>query len=232
MQAGTPCASTSPKQWWLTRQVGFLLKRMQSHHLGPDNRREDQISQPFDHDSGHVLPRPRRSVRRKLDHSLVCSVDGGLQPTLFVTEWQSQRKILNFPLPHKQRAAPVESVSMRYSYQANILGIVENEAGGGYRLMFWEIKNNIMNLIFLNEIEQSSSCCNLLFFETIRGGLQLATVERTCIKYWQFEAKKATLVHRIHLRSPVVSASVSRLTNLLCVVDQLGRSAFLDSQVA
>lgn len=159
-------------------------------------------------------------------------MDGGFQPTLFVTEWQSQRKILNFPLPHKQRSAPVESVSMRYSYQANILGIVENEAGGGYRLMFWEIKNNIMNLIFLNDIEQSSSCFNLLFFETIRGGLQLATVERNCIKYWQFESKKATLVHRIHLRSPVVSASVSRLTNLLCVVDQLGRSAFLDSMVA
>ena len=60
---------------------------------------------------------------------------------------------------------------MRYSYQSNVLGLVENEAGGGYRLMFWEIKNNIVNMLFVNEIEQSASCLYVLFFETIKGGL-------------------------------------------------------------
>lgn len=169
---------------------------------------------------------------------LVCSVDGGLHPTMFVTEWESLRRVQQFALPQRTRTAPIQNTIMRwelfyssYSYQSNILGLVQNEAGGGYRLMFWEIKNNAFNLLFLNDIEQSASCLALLFFETIKTDLQLAAVESGCIKYWRFEKNKAILTNRIFVKSPVISASISRLTNLLCVVDEQGRGVFLNSQV-
>lgn len=109
--------------------------------------------------------------------------------------------------------------------------MLENEVGGGYRLMFWEIKNNVFNLLFLNDIEQSSSCLSLLFFETIKSDLQLAAVETGCVKYWRFEKNKAILTNRIFVKSPIISASISRLTNLLCLVDELGRAVFLNSMV-
>lgn len=163
------------------------------------------------------------------DDKLVCSVDGGSNPTLFVTEWESLRRVQQFALPARTRSVPVESTLMRYSYQSNILGLVQNDTAGGYRLLFWEIKNNVVNLLFLNDIEQSASCINLLFFETIKGGLQLALVERNCIKYWKFEGNKAVLTNRIYIKTPIVSASISRLTNLLCIVDELGRAVFINS---
>ena len=97
--------------------------------------------------------------------------------------------------------------------------------------MFWEIKNNVFNLLFLNDIEQSSSCLSLLFFETIKSDLQLAAVETGCVKYWRFEKNKAILTNRIFVKSPIISASISRLTNLLCLVDELGRAVFLNSMV-
>lgn len=158
-------------------------------------------------------------------------MDGGPNPALFVTEWESMRRIQQFTLPVKSRPAAIESTMLRYSYQSNILGLLENEAGGGYRLMFWEIKNNLVNLLFLNEIEQTATCINLLFFETIKGGLQLAIVEKNCIKYWKFEAGKAVLMNRIYVKSAIVSASISRLTNLLCFVDEFGRAVFVNSSV-
>lgn len=97
--------------------------------------------------------------------------------------------------------------------------------------MFWEIKNNIVNLLFMNEIEQTSTCLGLLFFETIKSGLQLAVIEANNIKYWRFEKNKALLTNRIYIKTPIVSASISRLTNLLVAVDELGRAIFLNSMV-
>lgn len=98
--------------------------------------------------------------------------------------------------------------------------------------MFWEIKNNVVNLLFMNEIEQTSTCMGLLFFETIKSGLQLAIVEANNIKYWKFEKSKAVLTNRIYIKTPIVSASISRLTNLLVAVDELGRALFLNSIVS
>lgn len=109
--------------------------------------------------------------------------------------------------------------------------MIENEAGGGYRLMFWEIKNNAVNLLFMNDIEQTSTCLNLLFFETIKSGLQLAVVEANNIKYWRFERSKAVLTNRIYIKTSLISASISRLTNILVAVDELGRAIFLNSMV-
>jgi hypothetical protein len=97
--------------------------------------------------------------------------------------------------------------------------------------MFWEVKNNVINLLFMNDIEQSASCLNLLFFETIKGGLQLAIIEKNCIKYWRFENQKAVLTNRIYIKATIASASISRLTNLLCFVDDLGRGVFMNNQV-
>ena len=76
--------------------------------------------------------------------------------------------------------------------------------------MFWEIKNNVVNLLFMNEIEQTSTCLGLLFFETIKSGLQLAVIEANNIKYWRFEKNKALLTNRIYVKTPIVSASIPR----------------------
>ena len=165
------------------------------------------------------------------DDRLICSVDSGSSPVLFVTEWESLRRIQEFSLPTRSRSSNIHSTILRYSYQSNILGLVENYIDGGYRLMFFEIKNNIVNLLFLNEIEQTSTCLNILFFETIKGGLQLSIVEKNCIKYWRFEGMKATLTNRIYIKSDIVSSSISRLTNILCMIDEYGRAVFINSMV-
>ena len=163
------------------------------------------------------------------DDRLICSISGGLTPAMFVTEWESLRRIQQFKFPYKQRSSALESIRMQYSYQNNILGVVENEAGGGYRLSFWEIKNNSVNLLFLNEVEHTGTCAEILFFETIKGSLNFAIVERTGIKYWKFmENNKAVLTNKIFLRTEIVSASISRLTNLLAFVDVLGKAVLIN----
>lgn len=94
-------------------------------------------------------------------------------------------------MPNRNRDKPVLSVLMTYSYYTNTLGIIENEVGGGYRILFWEIKNNCINLLFLNELEHANHCIELLFFESMNANLQFAIAESNCIKYWQFVDGKA-----------------------------------------
>lgn len=96
-------------------------------------------------------------------------------------------------------------------------------------MCFWEIKNNSVNLLFLNDVEHSASAEDILFFETIKGSLNFAMVEKNSIKYWKYENKTAILTNKIYLKTEIVSASISRLTNLLCFVDIMGKAVFINS---
>jgi len=148
---------------------------------------------------------------------------------MFVTEWESLRRVQQFKLPYKQRNAEIQSIMIKYSYQANILGIIENETPGGYRLGFWEIKNNTVNLLFLNEVEHTGLCRDILYFESVIGAVRFAITEESCIKFWKFESEQAILTNKIFLKTNLIAASISSLTGLFCFVDALGKAVFLNS---
>jgi hypothetical protein len=121
---------------------------------------------------------------------------------------------------------------MRYSYYTNILATVENETSGGYRLLFWEVKNNNVNLIFSSQLEGTgTTCLNLLFFESMVSNLQFAIIEINCVKYWEFATDgKVTLTNRIHIKNGITSSCISRLNNLLIFVDDMGRGIVINNK--
>lgn len=97
-------------------------------------------------------------------------------------------------------------------------------------MCFWEIRNNAIDLLFLNDVEHSASCINFLFFESITGSLNFAISEPSCIKYWSFEEGQASLKNKIYVKSTCLAASISKLTSLLCFVDVLGKAVFINSE--
>ena len=96
------------------------------------------------------------------DHQ-IASVNGGSNPTLFITEWETLRRIKEIPLPinNLKEKSPKLHVKMSYSYYTNILGIIENQSdtevsnNSGYILIFYEVKNDSVNQIFSSQLEHS-----------------------------------------------------------------------------
>ena len=125
---------------------------------------------------------------------------------------------------------------MSYSYYTNILGILENQNdvgisnNSGYVLILYEIKNDSVNQIFSSQLEHSSICQNLLFFESMVSDLQFTTIETNCIKYWTFVNGKVMLNNKIHVKNDITDSSVSKLNSLLLFVDAYGRGIVVNQK--
>lgn len=80
------------------------------------------------------------------DDRYLITLDGYYKVSLFVSEWESLKRITQIYLPDKQRQLPVHSVLSAYNKKSEELVIVENEQKGGYRLSVWTFRNELLDL--------------------------------------------------------------------------------------
>lgn len=66
--------------------------------------------------------------------------------SIFISEWESLRRVHQIYVPHKNRKKPVKSVTANYEKKNNLMFVIENEDDDGYRLSVWEFKNEKLTL--------------------------------------------------------------------------------------
>ena len=157
------------------------------------------------------------------------SIDNGLKPAIFISEWQSMTRLHQMYLPQPKKNRFVKNYVCNYSPTANLIILGENCADK-YTFSIWEFKPDSLNLLLVNDEENPTNCKRIHFFEN-SPYVFFALAETRCIKYWKLDEKRLVLANRIHVKEDIIDTQVSPLTNFLLFLSQSGKLFIINSEV-
>ncbi|KAL4440897.1 hypothetical protein ABPG74_009310 [Tetrahymena malaccensis] len=168
-----------------------------------------------------------------LDDKYIISLDGQFKVSIFISEWDSLRRVHQIYVPQKNRKKPVKSVIANYDKKNNLILVIENEDSGGYRLSVWEFKNEKLTLQFISDIDNNS--CGLfidsfnIVDQTHSSSTQIAIAEKNCVKYFKIqEQNQVILTNRVHLKENVINMFINSTYNIVAALLHSGKIILID----
>lgn len=156
------------------------------------------------------------------------SIDNGLKPAIFISEWQTLTRLHQMYLPQPKKNRFVKNFVCNFAINKNMIIIAENYADR-YIFSIWEFKSDNLNLLLVNDEENLTNCLRIHIFEN-SSVLFFALVEKKCIKYWKLDDKRLVLANRIHVKEDIIDAHLSPLTNFLLFLSESGRLYIVNSE--
>ncbi|EAS02174.2 WD40 repeat protein (macronuclear) [Tetrahymena thermophila SB210] len=168
-----------------------------------------------------------------LDDKYIISLDGQFKVSIFISEWDSLRRVHQIYVPQKNRKKPVKSVIANYDKKNSLILVLENEDNGGYRLSVWEFKNEKLSLQFISDIDNNS--CGLfidsfnIVDQTHSSSTQIAIAEKNCVKYFKIlEQNQVILTNRVHLKENVINMHINQTYNIVVALLHSGKVILID----
>ena len=147
-------------------------------------------------------------------------------------------------------------IQIRVDKSGTLFMVLESsplEIGGGYRVTLWSFnKHQMVEMISSMDLELQSPCIDLNFLPRsqsdllnaqrsaaqsnhsaqvfLNSRLPFVTVEKNCIKLWEYAQGNAELKKKIHIKQTVAQLHISELTQFFLILGENGKVLILDHQ--